>query len=70
MAKVKKPYTVIGISLPNETWQDIDEQAEQWGTSGRSAAVLRIVSEWKALRRALAAKKDASDSTEIIIIAA
>lgn len=63
-------YVTRSISLPIEAWGEVDAQANDWGTSGRSATVHRIIKEWQALRQALAAQNGKGSDSKIIIIAA
>lgn len=63
----KRKYTTIGISLPDDTWEMIDAQSDEWDTS-RSATLRRIILEWKKSQPATPKKK--SNAAMVAAVAA
>lgn len=57
-------YEVKTISLPDSLWSEVDDQANAWQV-GRSAAIRRIIQEWKELKAATSNQK-----SELTLIAA
>lgn len=58
-------YQVKTISLPDTLWSEVDGQAGDWQL-GRSAAIRRIIQEWKELKAKAATPKNRKSEPAMI----